>query len=484
MLGAPPSTRARLDCEGLSRAIGSGRATIETMNQRTCLLIVMSACFACVALDNTKLVAALPTLARQSDATPDVLRWLVEVNLLVYASLLLLGGSLSERFGPRRMLLVGLGLFGTASVLGALSTSLSELLLSRALLGVGAACMTPASLATLKHTFSPEQRPRALGIWTASFGIGAAAGPVLAGSLLARGGIELVLLANLPLALLCAAGTARWVPADLPKRNLPLDFFGALLCLLTAACLLFAVLSGPVHGWLTPQVTGAALLALASGLVALKWLRRADHPLIDPSLFGEPGLGRTLLVIVLGYFAFSGVSFVVAQYLQLARERSAFSAGLINLPLPLSLMCGTLFAPRLILQFDGNRALGWSVGTAAIGALLLAQASVHTSDLWFSLVLVPFGAGCGAAFVTATELTVGAVSAERAAIVAGLSEAAFEFGGVLGVATLSSLVATDALSRANVVAFAPRALGAGALALLLALPLTRQVNKPSPQPDV
>ncbi|HEY3667779.1 MAG TPA: MFS transporter, partial [Polyangiaceae bacterium] len=113
----------------------------------------MSACFACVAFDNTKLVALLPTLARQASASPNLLRWIVEANLLVYAGLLLLGGSLSERFGVRPVLLLGLCVFGCASLAGALSTSLLALLAARAALGAGAACMTPATLAALKHAF-------------------------------------------------------------------------------------------------------------------------------------------------------------------------------------------------------------------------------------------------------------------------------------------------------------------------------------------
>src|SRR4051794_10947166 len=157
----------------------------------------MSACFACVALDNSKLVAALPVLARESGAGPVLQRWAVEASLLVYASLLLLGGSLSERFGARRMLLLGLCGFACASVAGAVAGFGNWLIAARACSGAATACVTPATLATLKHSFDERERPTAIAVWTASFSVGAALGPVLAGLLVTRGGLMPVLLSNL-----------------------------------------------------------------------------------------------------------------------------------------------------------------------------------------------------------------------------------------------------------------------------------------------
>src|SRR5882724_7130464 len=199
----------------------------RAMNHRTWLLLAMSASFSCVAFDNTKLVAVLPTLARQASSDPALLRWVVEANLLVYASLLLLGGSLSERFGVRRVLLFGLGVFGCASLAGALSTSLLALVATRAVLGAGAACMTPATLAVLKQGFPAEERAGAIAVWTASFGLGAAAGPLTAGFLLRSFGVPAVLLANLPLVLGCALGTWRLVAHDSARSSAPLDWAGA-----------------------------------------------------------------------------------------------------------------------------------------------------------------------------------------------------------------------------------------------------------------
>ena len=433
------------------------------------LLLVMSACFACVALDNTKLVAALPTLARVSEMSPVLERWTVEAGLLVYASLLILGGSLSERFGPRRVLLLGLAGFGLASIAGAFSTSAYQLIGARALSGVATACLTPATLATLKHSFDDRARPMAIAVWTASFGLGAALGPVLAGLLVTRGGLSAVQLANLPPIVLCAWGSSRLVPRDLPRHDLPLDFRGAALCLAAAACSLFALLSGPSHGWLAPAVVASALAGLGFSLGAWRWLRRARHPLFDLSLFAQGRFSQALLVILLGYFAFSGVSFVIAQYLQLGRARAALHAGLLTLPLASSLLVGTLLAPRSMMRWGAERALWISLCAALSGIGLLAWASYGTSDLVLCVALVPFGGGCGSAFANATELILGSVTPQRAATAAALSESAFEFGGVLGIAVLSTVLGGAVSTPNHIAELAPRAFWGAAVAVLLAL---------------
>jgi len=433
------------------------------------LLLVLSACFFCVALDNSKLVAALPALARVADLSPTWQRWTVEASLLVYASLLLLGGSLSERFGPRRMLLLGLCGFGCASLAGALAGSGYPLIAARACSGAATACVTPAALAALEHSFVDRERPAAIALWTASFGVGMAIGPLLAGLLVTQGGLSLVLLGNLPPLALCAWGTFHMVPTDLPRRELPLDFRGASLCLLAAACCLFAMLSSPSHAWRSLEVLGSALVGAGALALARRWLRRARYPLFDLSLFSQAGFSSALLVIFLGYFAFSGGSFVVVQYLQLARAKPPLEAGLLSLPLASSLLLGTLFAPRLALRCGAQRSLWLNLSLSCSGLSLLAYASDGRSDLLLCLALVPFGAGSGGAFATATELSLRAVRPERAGTAAALSESAFEFGGVLGIAVLSMLLGSASLTPNSVAALAPRALWTGVCSMLLAL---------------
>jgi MFS family permease len=435
------------------------------------LLAALSLSFACVALDNSKLVLAVPTLARElgadSPARAAALRWTVEANLIVYASLLLLGGALSERFGARRSLLVGLGIFTFGSALAAAASSLPGLCAARALVGLGAALLVPASLAAIEHAFGGEGRARAVSIWTASFGAAAALGPVLGGLLLERWGWRAAMLGNLPFALLALVAVRELVSAGPQRREVPLDLLGAALGFGSTLCVMVALLGG--------VPTGAQALALAAGVAGyallVKWQRRARHSMLAPELFRLPAVRGTLLVILLAYLAFSGLSFAVVQHLQRVREHTPAIASLLNLPLSLALLGGTLLAPWVMARAGAERALALGLGAALGGALLIGVACAVENDIALCAALVPFAAGAGSAFANATVCVLGAAPTNRAGSAAATSESAFELGGVLGIALLGtrlgSLPGAEGASAA--------ALGA-ALALALALFVSRRAR--------
>jgi DHA2 family multidrug resistance protein-like MFS transporter len=411
----------------------------STRRERVFSLLVVSLSFSCLALDNTKLSAAVPSLARAyGEEGATLLKWVVEANLLVYASLLLLGGALSERFGPRRMLLLGLAIYGAGSLASAFAGSPELLLVTRGSMGVGGALMTPATLATIKHTFPEDERARAVAGWTASFGVGAALGPVLSGLLLERFGFPAIMLVNLPVVALAFVGALRFVPDGLPRRRVPLDLLGTLLAFLGTAALLFAILEGPTLGFARREVLVAAVSALLIYALLFVWERKAKTPLFEPALFREPRFPFALLVILLAYLAFSGVSFVLTQYLQIARGHRALEAGLLGVPLATSMLVGTLLAPLAMQRFRPERALLASLLSAGVGAALLALSSIVKSDFLLCVAQIPFGAGAGSAFANTTEMIMASVSKERAGTAAAVSEGAFELGGVLGIALLGS----------------------------------------------
>ena len=433
--------------------------------RRSPLLAVLSLTFACVGFDNAKLVHALPTLTHSLDPRalqPALSGWIAISSLIVYASLLLLGGALSERFGVRRVLVVGLGLFAVGSVAAAASGTLLALCAARAVVGVGAALMTPASLAAIKHASVDSERPRAIAIWTASFAAAAALGPVVGGVLLERWGWRSSMLANLPGAALALLGAVALVPGDWPRRVAPLDPAGVLLGLTGGVGAMLGLLGGIGRG--------AAALALAVGLGAyvllLAWQRRNPHPMIAPVLFENRALRSALLVIVLSYFAFAGVSFASAQHWQLVRAHGPQTASLLNLPLPLALLAGTLLAPRHMARLGARRALWTSLGLALLGAVLVGIAFHGRSDLWACAALIPFAVGAGSAFPNATELVLSAVPEERAGAAAAVSETAFELGGALGIALLGAPAWTSAALPA---ASAAAAGAAGALVCALVI---------------
>jgi DHA2 family multidrug resistance protein-like MFS transporter len=442
---------------------------MDSFGRKWPLLGVLSLSLFCLALDTTKIAVAVPTLGRVFGAGPAALKWMVESYLLVYATLLLLGGALSERFGARRMLLIGVALYGGGSCLAFGAGSLDALTACRAVMGAGGALMTPASLATLKHTFPERERARAIAVWTGSFGAGAAIGPVVSGWLLDRYAWGAIMLANLPPALLILVGTERWVPRNLPRRSAPLDVFGAGLAILATAALLYAVLEGPYLGLGNPFVALAGVAAVALYAVLVVWERRTPHPMLDPELFGRGRFVAALLVIVLAYLSFSGVSFVLSQYLQVARGHEPFEAGLLSAPLAVSLMLGNGFAPWMTRRLGERRALLWSLLAGSAGAALLVVASACQNDALLCVAEVLFGGGAGGVFVNATDLVIGSAPDARAGSAAAINETAFEFGGVLGIAILGTIQATGGISRG-----APYAIGVAVAAFVAALGVARR----------
>lgn len=433
------------------------------------LLAVLCLGFFIVALDNAKLVAAAPALARLLGAgARPTLAWILEAGLLVYASLLLLGGALSERFGPRRMLLVGLAIFGGGSMLAACSDPRSTLILARAVMGAGGALMTPATLAAVNHAFVGPERARAVALWTASFGVGAAAGPVVSGFFVETWGFSSIMVVNLPLTVVAFAAARRLLPERSPRREAPLDLAGTALAFAASLSLLSAILHGPSLGSSAREVR-LGLAGAATFFSALwAWERRTRHPMLDPALFRRRPFVLTVLVILLGYLSFSGVAFVVAQYWQVARSYRPVAGGLFSVPLAASMLAGTLLAPGVMNRVGPARALVASLIAATTGAALMAWAGAGLHDFWFALAELPFGAGFGSAFANATEVVMGSVSAERAGSAAAINETAFEFGGVLGIALSSAVLGAPAAGQRDAFAAATaRALAAGAVVALL-----------------
>jgi DHA2 family multidrug resistance protein-like MFS transporter len=442
-----PTPPSRVDAAGAS-----------VQRWRAGLLGALSLTFACVALDNTKLVLAVPTLARAQFATSGAaaaaLHWFAEANLVVYASLLLLGGALSERLGARRMLQIGLSCFTLGSLLSAFAGSVLGLYAGRVAVGLGAALMVPASLAAIEHLFGGPGRARAVAVWTGSFALAAALGPLLGGVVLERWGFPALMLINVPFALLALAAVSGLVPGSLPRRTAPVDVLGAVLGVAASVCTLSGLLGG--------QRGVTAALALGGGaalfsLLAL-WQRRARHPMLDPMLFRRPPFRWMLLVISLAYLAFSGSSFAVAQYLQVVRGHAPSTASLFNLPLSLSMLAGTLAAPRLFDRLGPARTLGVSLRLSFGGALGAAGACFVQSDVALCVALVPFAAGAGSAFASVTPLILELAPAERAGSAAAISETAFELGGVLGVALLGARLGTLSGPRGAGVALVSAAL--------------------------
>ncbi len=397
---------------------------------------------------------AIPTLQAGS-LHPSVSQtaWVVDSYTLVFACLLIPAGALGDRFGRRRGMLAGLLVLAAGSVMAALAQSVEVLMCGRALSGIGAAFVLPATLAVTLGQLQPSQRARGVALWSALTGAGGAVGNVGGGVAVELGGWRTLFWAGVPIALAAAALIAARVPEQTPHR-LPVDPGGG--GLLTAGTLgvLYAIIESPEHGWGSTQV----LVGLAAGVALLVafavYESRLDHPMLDPRLFAVAGVRAGALGIVALFFALFGLFYVNSQYLQDVKGYSALLSGVCALPIALAMPFASARSPRLAARFGGRATIVAGMGLVAAGLALMSLAAVATPYSLYALLLVLVGAGMGLAMPPLSGLMVDALPAHQSGVAAGLNSTTRELGSALGVAVLSTLLATrfsahlpDALRR-------------------------------------
>ena len=403
------------------------------------LAIVSSALFLIV-IDMTVLYTALPTLTRDLNASATEKLWIVNAYSLVVAGLLPGAGALGDRFGHRRMFMVGLVIFGLASLAAGFASSSALLIAARALLAVGAAAMMPATLSIIRHTFEdPNDRALAIGIWAAVASGGAALGPGIGGALLQHFHWGAVFLVNLPVVLTALVLTAAFVPRGQGHGHHPFDPVGSVQALvgLVGVTLAIKEIAKP-----EPSMTVLALSALV-GATALalffRRLRRSAHPMIDLTLFHDPRFSGGVIGAVVSAAALLGVQLVITQRLQLAQGLSPLEAGLFVLPIPLAAFVAGPVAGMMLARVSAGRLLAASLAVSGAGILAywagFGQPGVELAS--FAVT----GAGIGAAMTAASSAIMLNAPADRAGMAASVEEVSYELGGALGIAILGSLMA-------------------------------------------
>lgn len=398
-----------------------------------CLLYVM---------DLTVLHLAIPALTEQLRPTSSQLLWIIDGYGFMVAGALVTMGTLGDRIGRRRLLLIGAAAFGALSVLAAFSTSPEMLIVARALLGVAGATVAPSTLSLIFHMFpDPKQRSLAVGIWIGAFSAGSAIGPVLGGLMLQAFWWGSVFLLALPvMGALLVLG-----PRVLPEYRDPdagrLDLVSAGMSLLSLLATVYGIKQIAQDG----LHTGAAL-AIAGGIaVGVAWVRRQRRlaePMIDVGLFRIRALRSALAVNFLSIFVMVGYFLFIAQYLQLVLEQSPLRAGLWSLPSAIAFIISSQLAPRVLADARPGYVVAGGLGSSAIGLLLLTQVSVTGGLPALIAASVVISLGMGPVFGLTTEMVVGSAPPEKAGAASGISETAAELGGALGIAALGSLAVT------------------------------------------
>jgi MFS transporter, DHA2 family, multidrug resistance protein len=391
------------------------------------------------AMDLTVLNLALPALSADLQPSSSELLWIVDIYGFLVAGLLITMGTLGDRIGRRRLLLIGGAAFGVASVLAALSTSAEMLIATRALLGVAGATLAPSTLSLIRNMFhDPQQRTVAIGVWITSFSAGAAIGPLVGGLLLEQFWWGSVFLPAVPVMALLLAVGPRLLPEFRPPEAGPLDLISATMSLVSVLAVIYGLkqIAQDGAGW----VPALAIVAgLAVGAAFVRRQRRLADPLIDLGLFRVPAFSAALAANTLGFFVAFGIAVFIAQYLQLVLGLSPLEAGLWSVPGAGGFVVGSLLTPLLVRQIRPAFAMagGLVLSAAGFGLLTLVEGDSALELLVIGSVI--FSLGLAPVFTLAADMMVGTAPPERAGAAAGISETSSELGGALGIALLGAI---------------------------------------------
>ncbi len=392
-------------------------------------------------MDLTVLNLAVPALSAELKPSSAELLWIVDIYGFLVAGSLITMGTLGDRIGRRRLLLIGAAAFGLASVAAAFATSAAMLIATRALLGVAAATLAPSTLSLIRNMFlDPAQRTVAISVWVMSYSAGAAIGPLIGGVLLEHFWWGSVFLINVPVMLLLLA----LGPVLLPEFRDPdagrLDPVSAAQSLVAVLAVIYGLKriaeGGP--GWI-------AALAILSGVVVaaafLRRQRRLADPLIDLRLFRIPAFSAALAVNILGFLTTFAAFLFIAQYLQSVLGLSPLAAGLWGLPSALSFIAGSALTPAIVRRFHPAFVIAGGMTVAAAGFVLLALVDDAASPLAMLVAgSVVFSLGLTPVVTLTTDIVLSAAPPERAGAASALSETSSEFGGALGIAVMGSVV--------------------------------------------
>jgi len=398
-------------------------------------------------LDATVVNVALPAIGEDLDTGLSGLQWVLDGYLLTLSALLLLGGSLGDMYGRRRLFVAGLVAFTAASLLCGLAPNVGFLILARAVQGVGGALLVPGSLSLISASFRPEDRGRAVGAWSGLAGVVTAVGPFAGGWLVDAVSWRLVFLVNVPLAAVAALITVRHVPESRdPTAGRRPDLPGAALVTIGLAGIVYALIEGSAHGSLTPALAGVGAVGVAA-LVAFPFVEaRHDHPLVPLSIFRSRqfvGANATTLAV---YAAFGGALFLVALELQGQLGYSALEAGAALLPITLLLVTLSSRMGRWAHQ-TGPR-LPMTAGPAVVGAGLFLASFVGPGDRYAAGVLpavLVLGLGMAVTVAPLTAAVMASVDGHHVGVASGFNNAVARVGGLLAVAVLPAVAGLGGL---------------------------------------
>ncbi|WP_432057392.1 MFS transporter [Streptomyces sp. bgisy022] len=415
--------------------------TVGGHPQRWVILGVICLAQLTVLLDNTVLNVAIPSLTREMDASTSDIQWMINAYSLVQSGLLLSAGNAADRYGRKKMLIAGLALFGVGSLVAGLADSTGQLIAARAGMGVGGALLLTTTLAVAMQIFTLEEQPRAIGIWSAVNALGFAAGPLVGGFMLDHFWWGAIFLINLPVVAVGLVAVVALVPESRNRQGDRPDLLGALLSTIGMSALVYAIISGPEHGWSSGRVLATATAAVLVLGAFASWESRIPYPMLDPQFFRNRRFTGAVAGAVLITFGMGGALFLLTQHLQFVLGYGPLEAGLRTAPLALTVVAlnftGLSAKWTLRLGTPVSIALGMVMMAAGLASIATLTGQGYAGTL---LGLVLIGLGCAIANPAMAHAIMSSIPREKAGVGAGINGTLAEFGNGLGVAVLGAVL--------------------------------------------
>ncbi len=426
-------------------APGAGPVTrAAPQPRRWAILAVLCLSLFMVVVDNTIVNVALPTLSTELGASTTGLQWIVDAYTLVFSALLLAMGYFGDRHGRKLALQVGLGAFAATSLLAAFAGTTGQLVGARALMGVGAALIFPATLAIIIHVFTDiRERAAAIGIWSGVTGLAVAAGPVTGGLLLEHFSWGSIFLVNLPVALVALVAGWRLIPDSRDPRPGSLDRWGLVLSIVAVGSGIWAIIEGPHRGWNSAGILVAGLGSVVLIAMFVRYELRRDNPLLDVRLFTNSRFSAASVAIAAAFFGLFGFIFLITQYMQLVQGYSPLEAGLRTVPFAVVTAVSSPLSIVIMHRVGTKIVVTTGLAVMTIGfviATTLEADSAYLGPVLTSMVVI--AAGLGLTTSPATEAIMGALPADKAGVGSAVNDTTRELGGTLGVALVGSVFAS------------------------------------------
>ena len=445
-------------------------------DRRWLTLAVLCVSLLVIVIDNTIVNVALPTLERELGTSISGLQWVVDGYTLVFAGLLLTAGALGDRFGRKRALTAGLVVFGIGSFAAAFAGGVGQLVGARAVMGVGAALIMPATLSILTNVFTnPRERAIAIGLWSGVAGVAVALGPVAGGFLLDHFWWGSVFIVNVPIVVGAIVAGRFLVPSSRSPEPHPIDWAGAFLSIVGLVALVWAIIEAPSDGWTSTTIVIAFAVAATALVTFVWWERRVPYPMLDVRLFRNPRFTAASLTVTLVFFALFGFIFLTTQYLQFVLRYSPFQAGVRTLPFAVAMMITAPTSSKFVEWLGTKRVVVAGMLLFATGMVVASTSTVASGYPRVMIAMLLLGSGMGLAVAPSTESIMGSLPRAHAGVGSAVNDTTREVGGALGVAVVGSLLSSlygarmlDGLSRSPLPAPARAAAGdslGGALAV-------------------